>query len=178
MALDLPQLAEGDPGLLAAIQRARKLLNQRALAGAVASAVPVPGLDWLVDAAVLSKLIPAISSEFGLTPEQIDALPARKRDQVQKAISVVGSLVIGKFITKDLVIRLSAAVGRRITMKRAARFVPLGGQALSALIGYAAIRYLGEQHIRDCVEVCRKAHLRLPAPAVTPALPRPRSASR
>ena len=178
MALDLPQLAEGDPGLLAAIQRARKLLNQRALAGAVASAVPVPGLDWLVDAAVLSKLIPAISSEFGLTPEQIDALPARKRDQVQKAISVVGSLVIGKFITKDLVIRLSAAIGRRLTMKRAARFVPLGGQALSALIGYAAIRYLGEQHIRDCVEVCRKAHLRLPAPAATLALPGPRSASR
>ena len=178
MALNLLQLAEGDPGLLAAIQRARKLLNQRALAGAVASAVPVPGLDWLVDAALLSKLIPAISSEFGLTAEQIDALPARKRDQVQKAISVVGSLVIGKFITKDLVIRLSAAIGRRLTMKRAARFVPLGGQALSALIGYAAIRYLGEQHIRDCVEVCRKAHLRLPAPAVTPALPRPRSASR
>lgn len=178
MALNLIQLAEGDPGLLAAIQRSRRLLNQRALAGAVASAVPVPGFEWLVDAALLSKLIPAISAEFGLTPEQIAALPARKRDQVQKAISVVGSLVIGKFITRDLVIRVSAAIGRRLTMKRAARFVPLGGQALSAMIGYAAIRYLGEQHIRDCVEVCRKAHLRLPAPAAAPALPRPRSASR
>ena len=151
MALNLIQLAEGDPGLLAAIQRSRKLLNQRALAGAVASAVPVPGLEWLVDAALLSR------------PEQIDALPARKRDQVQKAIGVVGSLVIGKFITRDLVIRVSAAIGRRLTMKRAARFVPLGGQALSAMIGYAAIRYLGEQHIRDCVEVCRQAHLQLPS---------------
>ena len=177
--LPLIQLAEGDPALLAAIQRARKLLNRRALAGAAASAMPVPGLEWLVDAALISKLIPAISAEFGLAPEQIEALPARKREQVQKAVNVVGSLVIGKFITRDLVIRMSAAVGRRLTLKRAARYVPLAGQALSALIGYAAIRYLGEQHIRDCVEVCRKARLRLPAPpAPAPALPAPRSASR
>ena len=154
-----------DSDLRAAVGRARKLLNQRAIVGAAASVVPVPGLDWLVDAALLSRLIPAISAEFGLTPEQIDRLPARKREQVQKAVSVVGSMVIGKFITRDLVIRASAAIGRRLTFKRAARYVPIAGQALSALVGYGAIRYLGEQHIRDCVEVCRQAHLQLPAPA-------------
>lgn len=154
-----------DPRLEQAAQRARRLLNRRALVGAAASVVPVPGVDWLVDAALLSKLIPAISAEFGLTAEQIDALPARKRDEVQKAVSVVGSMVIGKFITRDLVIRASAAIGRRLTVKRAARYVPLAGQAISAAIGYAALRYLGEQHIRDCIEVCRRAHLRLPAPS-------------
>ena len=62
------QLAAGDPNLVAAVLRARKLLNRRAMAGAAASAVPVPGLDWLVDAALLSKLLPAINHEFGLTP--------------------------------------------------------------------------------------------------------------
>ena len=154
-----------DPQLQQAAQRARRLLNRRALVGAAASVVPLPGVDWLVDAALLSRLIPAISAEFGLTAEQIDALPARKRDEVQKAVSVVGSMVIGKFITRDLVIRASAAGGRRLTVKRAARYVPLAGQAISAAIGYAALRYLGEQHIRDCMEVCRRAHLRLPAPA-------------
>jgi hypothetical protein len=159
------QLAAGDPALLAAIQRARKLLNRRALAGAAASVVPVPGVDWLVDAALLSKLIPAISLEFGLSPGQIEALPRRKREQVQKAVSVVGSMVIGRFITRDLLINMAAAVSRRMTVKRAARYVPLAGQAVSALIGYTAIRYLGEQHIRDCVEVCKAAHLKLPAPA-------------
>jgi len=51
-----------------------------------------------------------------------------------------------------------------MTVKRAAKFVPFAGQALSALIGYGAIRYMGEQHIRDCLEVCRQAQLRLPAP--------------
>ena len=159
------QLAAGDPDLLAAVQRARKLLNRRALAGAAASAVPVPGIDWLVDAALISKLIPAISAEFGLTIEQIERLPRRKREQVEKAVTVVGSLVIGKFITRDLVIKLAAAVGARLTFKQASKYVPLAGQALSALIGYSAIRYLGEEHIRDCVEVCKTAQLMLPAPA-------------
>jgi hypothetical protein len=165
------QLAAGDPALLVAVQRARKLLNRRALAGAAASAVPMPGVNWLVDAALLSRLIPAISTEFGLDPEQIARLPKRKREEVEKAIGAVGSVVIGKFITRDLVIRMAAAVGRRLTVKQAAKYVPLAGQALAAVIGYTAIRYLGEQHIRDCVEVCRQAHLKLPQPA--PALPAP-----
>lgn len=157
------QLATGDPALLDAVRRCRKLLNRRALAGAAASAVPLPGLDWLVDAALLSRLLPAINAEFGLTPEQLNRLPRHKREEVQKAVSVVGSMLIGKFITRDLVVRTAGVVGTRLTAKQAARYVPLAGQAVSALIGYAAIRYLGEEHIKDCVQVCKAAHL-LPPP--------------
>jgi hypothetical protein len=168
------QLAAGDPALLAAVRRARRLLNRRALAGAAASAVPVPGVDWLVDAALLTRLLPALNAEFGLTPEQIERLPPRKREQVQKAVTLVGSLVIGRFVTHELVIKLAAAVGKRMTLKQATRYVPVVGQAVSALIGYAAIRYLGEGHIRDCVQVCRQAELRLPEPgATTPRLGEP-----
>ena len=82
----------------------------------------------------------------------------------------MGSLVIGKFITRELVIRAAAVVGKRLTVRQAARYVPLAGLAVSALIGYSAIRYLGEEHIRDCVLVCREAQLQLP---VTLALPAP-----
>ena len=169
------QLAADDPAMLAAVQRARKLLNRRALAGAAASAVPIPGLDWMVDAALLSKLIPAISEEFGLAPHQIERLPERQREAVEKAVGAVGSIVIGKFITRDLVIRMAATIGRRLTVKQATKYVPLAGQAISALIGYAAIRYLGEQHIRDCVQVAQAANLQLPAPP-RPALAHQRPA--
>ena len=58
--------------LEAAAQRARKLLHRRALVAAVASATPVPGLDWAVDAALLSRVLPLINAEFGLTPQQLD----------------------------------------------------------------------------------------------------------
>lgn len=160
-------LAGGDPALLDAIRRSRRMLNRRALAGAAAGAVPIPGVEWLVDAALISRLVPAINAEFGLTPEQLDRLPKRKREEVEKAIGVVGSMLVGKFITRDLVIRTAQKIGVRVTAGRAAKYVPLAGQAVSALIGYAAIRYLGESHIRDCVEVCKAAHLKLPAPQRT-----------
>ena len=160
------QMAAGDAEMLATVQRARKLLNRRALVGAAASAVPVPGLDWAVDAALLSRLLPAINAEFGLTPEQLDKLPRHKREQVQKAVSVVGSMLVGKFITRDLVVRFATTIGMRMTAKQAAKYVPLAGQALAALIGYTAIRYLGEEHIKDCIEVCKTAGLALPPPAL------------
>ena len=59
------QMAAGHPGLTAAVQRIHRLLHRRALVAAVASAVPVPGLDLAVDAALLSRLLPQISAEFG-----------------------------------------------------------------------------------------------------------------
>jgi hypothetical protein len=159
------QLAEGDAILMDAVRRSRKLLNRRALIGAAASAVPVPGLDWAVDAALLSRLVPAINAEFGLTPQQLDELPEHKRDQVQKALALVGSVLIGKFITRDLVVRMAQHVGMRMTAKQATKYVPIAGQAVSAIMGFTALRYLGEEHIKDCVRVAQAAQLALPAPA-------------
>jgi hypothetical protein len=158
------QLAAENPILLDSVRRARKLLNKRALVGAAASAVPIPGLDWAVDAALLSRLVPAINAEFGLTPAQLDQLPAHQRDQVQKAVATVGSLLIGKLVTRDLVLRMAMAAGKRITVKQATKYVPIAGQAVAALMGYAAIRYLGEEHIKDCVRVALSAQLTLPPP--------------
>ena len=132
----------------------------------------VPGLDWAVDAALLSRIVPAINAEFGLTPAQLDALPAHKREQVQKALAMVGSVVVGKLITRDLVIRMAQSVGKRITVKQAAKYVPVAGQAISAIMGYAALRYLGEEHIKDCVRVAQAAQLALPPPDRTPRRPR------
>ena len=159
------QLAAGDPALMERIRTARKLLNRRALVAAAASAVPVPGLDWAVDAALLSKLVPEINEQFGLTPKQLARLPAHQRDNVQKAVGVVGSMLIGKLITRDLVLRTAARVGIRMTAKQAAKYIPLAGQAAAALMGYTAVRYLGEEHIKDCVRVAQSAQLALPAAA-------------
>ena len=159
------ELAAGHAALTEAVLRSRNLLHRRALVAAAASALPVPGLDWAVDAALLSKLIPKINAEFGLLPEQLDLLTPHERERVQKAVALVGSLLIGKLITRDLVLKAAKTVGLRLTAKQAARYVPLAGQAASALMGYTAIRYLGEEHLKDCVRVALKAGLRLDQPA-------------
>ncbi len=162
------QLADGNPILMDAVRRSRKLLNRRALVGAAASAVPVPGLDWAVDAALLSRLVPAINAEFGLTPKQLAALPAHQRDNVQKAVATVGTVLVGKLITREMVLGMAAKAGLRLTTKQATKYVPLAGQALAALMGYTAIRYLGEEHIKDCVRVAQEAQLLLAAPHPIP----------
>jgi len=155
------QLAADDAALQAAVIRSRKLLHKRAMFAAVASAVPVPGLDWAVDAALLSKLIPAINKEFGLAPEQIDQLDPGKREQVQKAVAMVGSVLVGKFISRDLIIKASTRIGTRMATKQLAKYIPLAGQLVAASVGYAAIRYFGEEHMKDCIRVARQAQLRL-----------------
>ncbi len=148
--------------LQAAVKRSRKLLNKRALMAAAASAIPVPGLDWAVDAALLSKLIPEINKEFGLTPEQLNNLTPQKREQVQKAVAMVGSVLIGKLISKDLMLKAASSIGMRLTTKQVAKYVPLAGQIVSAAVGFAAIRYFGEEHMKDCIRVAQKAGLDVP----------------
>ena len=164
------ELAQGDPNLIAAIQRSRRLLGRKALIGAAASAVPIPGLDWAADAALLSRLVPQISTEFGLSLTQLDRLAPQRREGVQKAATAVGALLVGKLVTRELLIRLAKHAGIRLTAKQATKYVPLAGQAVAAVLGYAALRSLGEQHIKDCVQVARAAQHLLPAPmAAAPA---------
>ena len=151
--------------MLAAIARSRKLLKNRALVAAVAGAVPLPGLDWAAQAALLSRVIPKINAEFGLTPQQLDELSPEKRESVQNAVTVVGSALIGKFITREMVLRLAKLVGMRMSTAQAAKYVPLAGQAASAALNYATLKFLGEQHLRECVQVVQKAQLSLPATA-------------
>jgi uncharacterized protein (DUF697 family) len=155
-------MAANDEHMQAAVKRSRKMLHKRALLAGAVSAVPVPGLDWAVDAAMLSKLIPEINREFGLTPQQLDSLNPKKREQVQKAVTLVGSVLIGKLISKDLVVAAATKIGMRLTTKQLAKYVPFAGQIVAATVGYAAIRYLGEEHMKDCIRVAQQAQLDVP----------------
>ena len=155
-------MASDNADMQAAVKRSRKMLHKRALLAGAVSAVPIPGLDWAVDAAMLSKLIPEINKEFGLTPEQLDKLNPKKREQVQKAVTLVGSVLIGKLISKDLVIKAATTIGMRLTTKQLAKYVPFAGQIVAATVGYAAIRYLGEEHMKDCIRVAQEANLDVP----------------
>lgn len=156
------QLAEGDLDLIAAVQRSRRLLARKALMAAAASAVPLPGVDWAADAALLSRLVPQISAEFGLSVTQIESLAPQKRERIQKAATAVGALLVGRLVTRELLLRLAKHAGLRLTAKQATKYVPFAGQIVSAALGYAALRTLGEQHIKDCVKVARAVRHALP----------------
>jgi len=124
--------------------------------------VPVPGLDWLTDVGVLVRLLPQINTAFGLAPEQIERLAPHRRVVVYRAIAAGGGLLVGKLVTRELVMQIVKLVGVRLTTQQAAKYVPLAGQALSAALTFSALRFACEQHIRQCMAVA--SQLQLPAP--------------
>ena len=137
----------------AAKKRSRARLTRAAAVASVAAVIPLPGIDIAVDAAALIRLIPQINREFGLTPEQIEQLSPNQQLIVYKAVVAVGGAMIGKLITRELVIEALKAVGVRLSVKQAAKFVPLAGQALSVALGFAAMQYVGRNHINECARV-------------------------
>jgi uncharacterized protein (DUF697 family) len=143
----------------------RRIVSRQAMLAAGVSMVPVPGLDWLTDVAVLVRLLPRISEAFGLSREQIQRLAPDRQLVVYKALTAGGSMLVGKIITRELVIGMLKVVGVRLTTQQAAKYVPVAGQALSAALTFGALRYVSEQHIRQCMQVCQR--LGLPAPTET-----------
>lgn len=131
----------------------RKLATRRALISAGASVVPIPGVDVAVDISVLMSMIEDINAAFGLTPEQIDRLAPRRKVFAYKAVMTVGSALVGRVVTRELVIRVLKTVGVRLTAKQVARTVPIAGQVVAASLSFAALKYLGDRHIQDCVQV-------------------------
>jgi uncharacterized protein (DUF697 family) len=151
------------PEDIAAVARqCRRLVTQRALIAAGVAAVPVPGIDWLTDVGVLLKVIPEINEKFGLTPEQIERLAPDRRVAVFKAISAGGSLLVGRLVTRDVLFAVLKTVGVRLTTKQVAKVVPIAGQAVSAALTFTALKFVCEQHIKQCIAVSRQ--LALPAP--------------
>ena len=160
----LPAAGDAAGGDLQAVaRRCRQRVTRKALFAAGVAMVPVPGLDWLTDVGVLVRLLPEISAEFGLSPAQIERLAPDRRIVVYKAISAGGGLLVGKVVTRELVLRLVQLVGVRLTTQQAAKYVPLAGQAISAALTFSALKFVCEQHIQQCMAVARQ--LQLPAPA-------------
>lgn len=157
-------MPDGDAGsdLQAIARRCRKKVSRRALLAAGVAMVPVPGLDWATDIGLLMQLLPQISAEFGLSPAQVERLAPDRRIVVYKVISASGGVLVGKLVTRELVLRLVQMVGVRLSAQQAAKYVPLAGQAVSAALTYSALRYVCEQHIQQCMAVARQ--LQLPAP--------------
>jgi uncharacterized protein (DUF697 family) len=159
------ELAQGNPQLIASIRRSRRLLGRKAVLAAIAGAVPLPGIDWAADAALLARVIPQISTEFGLSGTQVERMAPHDRERIRRAAATVGALMVGRLVTRELLVKLARHAGVRLTAQQAAKFVPVAGQVVSASMSYAALRALGELHIKDCVRVAHSVGHQLPPPS-------------
>jgi len=136
--------------------RCMQLVKKRAAISAAVAVVPIPGLDVLADLTGFAKLVEEVNAEFGLTQEQIERLHPRLRIIAYKAAASVGGMLVGKLVTRGVVLRLFRRVAGRMSAKTTAKMVPLAGQLVSAVIGYTLFKKMAEQHVNACVNVVRE----------------------
>jgi hypothetical protein len=141
-------------------KKCRRLVTRRAALSAGVAAVPIPGIDIATDIAMLTGLIDNINIEFGLTPAQIDLLQPKLRLLAYEMIVGIGGVLVGKVVTRELVARLLKRTGLKIIVKYSARIIPFAGQAVSAAIGFATFRTIGNQHIEACAAVAAALSMR------------------
>ncbi|MCK6259341.1 hypothetical protein LCY76_22455 [Fictibacillus sp. KIGAM418] len=134
----------------------RVLVNKRASASAAAAVIPVPGVDVGADITIMMQLLPAINEKFGLAPSQIEKMDATLKGKIIVLITSAGSQFAGRVVTKQMISLLLKKAGKRIAVKQVTKFVPFVGQAVAAGISFAAMKYLGNSHIEECYQVCKK----------------------
>ena len=133
--------------------RCRRLVRRRAALSAAVSALPVPGVDMVSDLGLLTVLVQDINQAFGLTPAQIERLQPKFKLLAYEAAAGMGGVLVGKLVTRELLVQVLKRSGMKLLTKQAARLVPLAGQAVSAAIGFAVFRQIGYQHVEACAAV-------------------------
>lgn len=153
MIVVTPGLPDSARDVAIIARRCRGIVRTRAVASATVAMVPIPGLDMVADVALLARMIERINHEFGLSPQQIERLDSSTRMLLYRSITGFGTSMVGKAVTRALVIQVLQKVGVRLASRSVARLVPLAGQAVSATLSFTAVRYVGERHVRDCLRV-------------------------
>ncbi|QLI80348.1 hypothetical protein HZU75_01695 [Chitinibacter fontanus] len=137
-------------------QECRDLVNQRSLISAAAAAVPIPGLDVGADVAIMTRMIALINEKFHLGEQDLAQLDDGTRRKLLVIISSIGSSLIGRYASKELIILALKRVGVRMVSKQAAKFIPILGMVVAATISFGAMRILGNAHIEDCYQVLKR----------------------
>ena len=146
-----------DPRLNLELIRAEclELAKKRAYCSAGAAIVPVPFFDVVIDVGILSQLIPDINTRFGLSPEQISVYdPATKQvhwHELRKRGVEFSGLVVARTAVKK---SINNAAAKYIT-KQVTKFIPLGGQAIAAGLGYFVMKKVADAHVEDCYRLAK-----------------------
>lgn len=156
VAAEAPATPVSGAEIEAVRERCREMVRKRAMVSAGVAAVPLPGLDVLSDLSTFTLLVEEVNKEFGLSQKQIERLHPRLRVLAYQAAASVGGMLVGKLVTKRLVLVLFKRAGVKIAAKTVAKVVPVAGQVASAAIGFALFRKMGYQHVEACAKVARE----------------------
>ena len=133
----------------------RSMVTKRSLMSAGAAVVPIPGADVVADIGLLTNLLPKISGKFELDHDRVEKLDPNAMQQVFVIAASLGNNVIGRMVTRQMVVRLLRRFGVRLATASAAKYVPILGSAVAATISFGAMKLAGNAHIEDCYKTAR-----------------------
>ncbi len=133
----------------------RAMARRRAATSAVLAAAPLPGVDAAADMAMLMTVLPQISREFGLSPEQIERLDEGERIALYGTIKGFSNSFVARGVTRKLIAVLLTRMAAPIGFRQAARFAPILGQAAAAAISYRVMLWVIDKHIEECHAAAR-----------------------
>ncbi len=106
-----------------------------------------------------------INRSFALSPGQIERLHTDERIAMLSALSQVGAVFAGRYVTNAVVLTAVKQLGARWAAGRAAKWVPIAGQGAAAALSFWAVVRLGDAHIAECLRVREQVRALLTAPS-------------
>lgn len=131
-------------------KQCKKMVTKRACISGGAAIIPLPGTDVAVDIVLLTELIQSVNKRFGLAKNQIDAYDTKTKILILDLIKKTGKTMVGKVITREVIVWIIEKTGNRIILKQILKYIPLLGQTASAAISISTMKYIGNSHVSDC----------------------------
>ncbi len=152
----LPDSIDANINLNQVREECLELVKKRAYVSAGAAVIPIPFFDVLIDLGMLAQLIPDINIRFGLAREHTSVYdPVSKTihwNELRKRGFELSGLVFARTAVKK---SFNGLLGRILTAQ-VTKFIPLGGQVVSATLGYLIMRKIAEAHVQECFEMASK----------------------
>lgn len=150
----LPETIDPDLDLDQVKRECEALVAEQAKYSAGAAIVPIPLVDLVVDAGLLTKLLPQISEKFGLVDTKAMNLNAQEDSlhHFKDRAMAFGGLMLTRGIVKKTI----TGFGGRIVAQQVTKLVPFGGQIVSATMGYMIFKKIATDHINECYEAAKR----------------------
>lgn len=128
-----------------------ELVKKQAKISAGVAVIPITFLDVVIDTALLSKLLPEISVKFGLEAPNHQIDDSQFERYKDRAFEFFGLMA-----TRGIVKKTIQGFGGRIVAKQVTKYIPFGGQIVSATMGYMIFRKIAFDHIEECYQTAKK----------------------
>lgn len=156
---ELPKYIDPNLDLNKIRKECEELVSSRAKVSAGVAVVPIPFFDVAVDAGLLTALLPEITAKFGLIENVEDISKLSSEDKRFKELKDRALSFAGLIATRGIVKQTIQGFGGRILAKQVTKYIPFGGQAVAASIGYMIFKKIASDHIDECYKLARKIQM-------------------